>query len=180
MVNALLLVDLYVCDCSKGRGHQKRTWGIEMNEEQESYLKNYSAVDKIDQMLLGWDFTYRSWRWWHAPTRHAKAIAMSMAYSLYLQSAKGTVDPEWKVTPVSGPRFQQKMSLQIIQYKCSNVHYQGDEKMLKNTQMNKKKRGTSDIGLIECGDHIKRVSYSLYLDEKKHKEEKRPGSALEI
>jgi hypothetical protein len=33
--------------------------------------------------------------------------------------------------------------------------------------MNKKKRGTSGIGLIECGDHIKRVSYLLYLDEKK-------------
>ncbi len=26
-------------------------------------------------MLLRWDSTYRSWRWWHAPTRHAKAIA---------------------------------------------------------------------------------------------------------
>ncbi len=32
MVNALLLVDLYVPNCSKGRGQQKRTWGIEMNE----------------------------------------------------------------------------------------------------------------------------------------------------
>ncbi len=52
--------------------------------------------------------------------------------------------------------------------------------MRKNTQTNKKKRGTSDIGLIECNDHIKRVSYLLYLDEKNHKEEKRPGSALEI
>jgi hypothetical protein len=72
---------------------QKRTWGIEMNEARERYLKNYSAVDKIDQMLLGWDLSYRSWRWGHAPTRHAKAIAMSMAYSLYLQCAKGTVDP---------------------------------------------------------------------------------------
>jgi hypothetical protein len=58
-----------------------------MNEEQETYLKNYSAVDKIGQMLLGWDFSYRS-------TRHVKAIAMSMAYSLYLQCAEGTVDPE--------------------------------------------------------------------------------------
>ncbi len=99
------MVDLYVQDCSKGRGQQKRTWGIEMNEAQETYLKNYSAVEKIDQMLLGWDLTYRSWRWWHAPTRHAKAIAMSVAYSLYLQCAEGTVDPEWKITPVSGPRF---------------------------------------------------------------------------
>ncbi len=31
-VDALLSVDLYVHDCSKGRRQQKRTWGIEMNE----------------------------------------------------------------------------------------------------------------------------------------------------
>ncbi len=94
MVNALSLVILYVRDRNRGRGQQKRTWGIEMNEAQETYLKNYSVVDKIEQMLLGWNLSYRSWRWWHASTRHAKAIAMSMAYSLYLHCAKGTVDPE--------------------------------------------------------------------------------------
>ncbi len=105
---------------------------------------------------------------------------MSMAYSLYLQCAEGTVDPEWKVTPVSGTRFQQRMSLQMVQYKSSNLHYPGDEKMRKNTQMNKKKCGTSDFGLIECDNHIKRVSYLLYLDERNHEEEKRTGSALVI
>jgi hypothetical protein len=42
-VNTLSLVDLYVRDCSKGRGQQKRTWGIEMNEARETYLKNYLA-----------------------------------------------------------------------------------------------------------------------------------------
>ncbi len=94
-----------MCVIAVRAGDSRRGHGIEMNEARETYLKNYSAVDKIDQMLLGWDSTYRSWRWWHAPTRHAKATAMSMAYSLYLQCAKGTVDPEWKVTPVSGPRF---------------------------------------------------------------------------
>ncbi len=114
-VNALSLVDLCVGKRNKGRGLQKRTWRIEMNEAQETYLKNYSAVDKIDQMLLGWDLTCRSWRWWHAPTRHVKA------YSLYLQCLEGTVDPEWKITPVSGPRFWQRISLQMVQYKSSNL-----------------------------------------------------------
>jgi hypothetical protein len=55
----------------------------------------------------------------------------------------------------------------MVQYKCSNLHYPGDEKMRKNTQMNKKKRGTSKICLIKCDDHIKRVFYLQYLDEKK-------------
>jgi hypothetical protein len=31
-----------------------------MNEARETYLKSYSAVDKIDQMLLGWKVNYRS------------------------------------------------------------------------------------------------------------------------
>ncbi len=92
---------------------------------------------------------------------------MSMAYSLYLQCSEGTMDQEWKVTPVSGPRFWQRMSLQMVQYKPSNLQYPGDVKMCKNTQMNKKKCGTSDIGLMECDNHIKRVSYLLYLDERK-------------
>ncbi len=35
-VNALSLVNLYVQGRSKGRGRQKRTWGIEMNEAQET------------------------------------------------------------------------------------------------------------------------------------------------
>ncbi len=92
---------------------------------------------------------------------------MSMAYFLYLQCAEGTVDPEWKVTPVSGPRFCQKMSLQMVQYKSSNLHYPGDQKMRNTTQMKKRKHGTSKVGVIECDDHIKRVSYLQYIDEKK-------------
>ena len=90
-----------------------------------------------------------------------------MAYSLYLQCAKGTVDPEWKVTPVSGPRFCQKMSLQMVQYKSSNLHYPGDEKMRNTTQMKKRKQGAIKVGVIKCDDHIKRVSYLQYIDEKK-------------
>ncbi len=53
-VNALSLVELYVREQNKGRGNQKRTWGIEMNEARETYLKTYSAVDKIDQICC-WD-----------------------------------------------------------------------------------------------------------------------------
>jgi hypothetical protein len=104
-VNALSSVELYVREQNKGRGNQKRTWGIEMNEAHETYMKMYSAINKIDQMLLEWDAKYKSWRWWHAPMRHEKAIAMSMAYSLYLQCAEGSVDPDWQVVAVSGPRF---------------------------------------------------------------------------
>jgi hypothetical protein len=113
-------------------------------------------------MLLGWDVKYKSWRWQHAPTRHTKAIAMSMAYLLYLQCAEGSVDSDWKVVAVSGPRFRQKMSLQIVQYRSSNLQYPGDA-MQKATQINRKKQGIDEEALVECDNHIKRVSYLQYL-----------------
>ncbi len=68
----------------------------------------------------------------------------------------------------------------MVQYKCSNLHYPGDEQMRKNTQMKKRNCGTSEVGVIKCDDHIKRVSYSQYLDEKKQKEPKKLGYAQEI
>jgi hypothetical protein len=46
--------------------------------------------------------------------------------------------------------------------------------------MKKEKHGRSDIGLVECDNNIKRVSYLLYLNKTYHEEEGRPGSALAI
>ena len=128
-VNALSENVLYVRERKKGRGEQQRKWGIEMCNARELYLKNYSAVDKIDQALINWRVTYRSWRWWHAPMRHGKAIAMSMAYQLYLQCAEGGVDPDWKVPPLSGRLFKKKMSYQMVNYRARNTHHPGDKKM---------------------------------------------------
>jgi len=50
-VNAISSVELYLRERNKGKGNQKRSWGIEMNDVRETYLKTYSADDKIDQML---------------------------------------------------------------------------------------------------------------------------------
>ncbi len=69
----------------------------------------------------------------------------------------------------------------MVQYKCSNLHYPGDEKMHKNTQMKKRNRGTSKVGVIECDNHIKRVSYLQNTLMKKNQEEpKKLGYVLEI
>ncbi len=52
-VNALSSVDLYVRKCNKGRGSQKITWGIEMNEAQETYLKNTVQMTRL--IRCSWD-----------------------------------------------------------------------------------------------------------------------------
>ncbi len=88
--------------------HGSRTGHSRREPVRDTYLKTYSAVDKIDQTLLNYDINYRCWKWWHAPMRHATAIAMSMAYNIYVQYSEGGVDPNWQVKPVSSAQFKQK------------------------------------------------------------------------
>ena len=52
MVNALSEISLYVRERNRGRGADKRVWGIKMNHAQELYLKTYGAVDKLDHMIM--------------------------------------------------------------------------------------------------------------------------------
>ena len=68
-----------------------------MNEAREFYLKIYGGVDKLDQMLEKWDLLYPTWRWWHVPMQHGKAIGYCTAYEMYNECALGMVAPQWKV-----------------------------------------------------------------------------------
>ena len=104
--------------------------------------------------------------------RHAKAIAMSMAYNIYVQCCEGNVDPEWAMKAVTSTRFKQELSLQMVQYKAWNKKYPGDEMMRGATQRNKNKHGGADtneevVSLVRCNDREIRVSYEQYEKEKK-------------
>jgi len=52
--NVLREVANFVRQYERGRGATKRVWAIEMNEGRKTYLKTYSAGDKVDQMLKEW------------------------------------------------------------------------------------------------------------------------------
>ena len=125
-VNSLNKVELYVRPKERGRGDQKRRWGIEMNQARQLYLGSYSAIDKIDQMVKNWFLYYITWRWWHAPVRHGKAIAMCMAYQMYKECAGGNLDPEFKVdVPMTAKEFRQQLATQMCQYRSSDNNYPG-------------------------------------------------------
>jgi len=62
-VNILCEVTNVVRRRECGREATKRVWAIEMNKGREIYLKTYSVVDKVDQMLKEWDIFYISWKW---------------------------------------------------------------------------------------------------------------------
>jgi hypothetical protein len=44
------------------------------------------------------------------------------------------------------------MSLQMVQYRLSNLQYPRDAKMQKKTQINRKKQGIDEEALVECED----------------------------
>jgi hypothetical protein len=71
------------------------------------------------------------------------------------------------------------MSLQMVQYRSSNLQYPGYAKMQKATQINRKKQEIDEKALVECDDHIKRVSYLQYLDEKQPRKRKESRLCLD-
>ena len=58
-VNALNSLQLYAAPKERGRGKDKRHWGIEMNESRKLYLGSYGKIDKIDHLIKNCNMHYR-------------------------------------------------------------------------------------------------------------------------
>ena len=59
-------------------------------------------VDNLDSSLEKCKMYYRSWKYWHMAMLHTQKIAISVAYSLYIEVTEGNLDPDWKVeSPLS-------------------------------------------------------------------------------
>ena len=112
-----------------------------MNPGRDFYLKVYGGGDNLDHMLKMWGLTYPTWRWWHAPMQHGKAIGYSMAYEMYKDCALGKVNLEWKVDkPMTGPEFRDRLAEQQCQYRSANAFYPGDKEFLSYKRLDKKRR----------------------------------------
>ena len=73
---------------------------------------------------------------------HAKALAVVVAYDIYLECAAGVLRAgEWKIdNPVSFHRFREKLASQMIEYDPQQRKYPGDEKFRMSTQQHKRRR----------------------------------------
>ena len=73
---------------------------------------------------------------------HAKALAVVVAYDMYLECCEGTLRAgEWKVEkPVDFHRFREKLAMQMLQYSPTERKYPGDEKFRAATQQPTKRR----------------------------------------
>ena len=133
-VNALQSCHLYVRNKERGRGEQKRHWGIEMNQARDLYLNSYYRIDTIDHLIKNTDMFYRSWKYWHSPMIHGKSLAVVVAYDMYLECCEGNLKPGWKIdAPVTFWRFREKLPEQMLQYDARERRYPGDEFMRQST-----------------------------------------------
>ena len=83
--------------------------------------------------------SYRSWKYWHSPMIHAKAMAVVIAYDIYLECCFGELDSTWKRSrPVDFHRFREKLAIQMLTYSPKRHKYPGDEKFRVCTKMMKK------------------------------------------
>ena len=78
--------------------------------------------------------------------RHAKAMAVVVAYDIYLEVAEGELNEEWGLRePMDFWRLREKLSRQMLRYKSTARRYPGDDRMRMATQQSKKKRKLSEL-----------------------------------
>jgi hypothetical protein len=136
-VNAYNQCGLYAHAKERGslKHGTKRSWAIEMNDARELYLATYGAIDTMDHLIKNCDMKYRSWKYWHAAMLLAKTMAIVVAYDMYKEAAKGTLNPDWKVEkPVSFFVFREELARSMLQYTPTARNYPGDSFVRVSTQ----------------------------------------------
>jgi hypothetical protein len=167
LVNSLPKTSLYVAQRERGRGEQKRHWGIEMNDARELYLKTYGIINTLDKYIANANIGYRSWKYWHAAMNHAKAMGLAVAYNMYKECAEGGLDPAWKCEkPVSYHKFHDILSRQMMQWDPAHQAYPGDKNMRRVQQLNKEKRVTKKRRNFELNGYEDSVSVEEYKKSK--------------
>ena len=146
-VNSLNSCNINIAKKERGIGKNKRVWGIEMNPARELYLGTYSCIDSINHLIKNCHIGYRSWKYWHAPMNHGKALVVVIAYDIYLDLAEGKVDPEWKVeNPIDFWTFRDILSTQSLEYSPLLRKYLGDESFRVCTKQTQAQRQASVAG----------------------------------
>jgi hypothetical protein len=130
-VNALSSCTKSIRRRERGRGNSKRHWGIEMNDARALYLGSYYRIDCIDHLIQNARIFYRSWKYWHSPVLHGKALAVVVAYDMYLECCEGKLNAEWKIEkPLNFWSFRENLSEQMLAYKPTHRRYPGDQNMM--------------------------------------------------
>ena len=126
----------FVSKKERGRGEQKRQWGIENNNARQLYLATYGRIDTLDAFINRCRMYYRSWKYWHAAKLHGDALAVVVAYDMYQECAKESVaHAVFGITDndtfdiLDFHQFCNHLSMQGLEYSPVDTRYPGDAKM---------------------------------------------------
>ena len=109
-VNALSSCRMSIRRRERGRGDNKRYWGIEMNHARTLYLGSYYRIDCIDHLIQNSNLFYQSWKYWHSPVLHGKGLAVVVAFDMYLECCEGKINLEWKIEkPLDFWHFRERL-----------------------------------------------------------------------
>jgi hypothetical protein len=144
-VNALNANELFVKKKERGRGDGKRQWAIEMNDARQLHLALYGRIDTIDSLIKHCGLFYCSWKYWHACKLHVMALALVVAYDMYLevvQEGFPSFGFESKNEAKSKcfldfHQFCDRLSLQGLRYDPEEKKYHGDSALRVNTKKRK-------------------------------------------
>ena len=128
----------------RGKGENQRVWAIESNHARQFYLHTYCKIDNIDHLIANCKLFYRSWKYWHSPVLHGKAMAIVVAYDIYKEIAEGGLNEAWAIEEkkrITFWQFRDRLSMQLLLYKASKCSYPGDSKMREVTKRSIRKRG---------------------------------------
>jgi hypothetical protein len=140
-VNAMTTCSMSIRRRERGRGENKRYWGIEMNHARTLYLGSYFRIDCIDHLIQNAQMFYRSWKYWHSPVLHGKALAVVVAYDMYIECCEGKLNADWKIqNPMTFWHFREKLSEQMLNYNPAKRNYPGDHNMRVATQQHRNRR----------------------------------------
>ena len=110
-----------------------------MNHARQLYLATYGVIDTIDQAIKALRLFCCSWKYWHSPMLHAKAMIWAVAYSLYEECAEGMINLDWEVTnKVDFWIFCDVGSEQLLAYNPKKSKFIDDKMMRVTSQQNAK------------------------------------------
>eukprot|EP00536_Pseudo-nitzschia_multiseries_P007390 jgi/Psemu1/17878/gm1.17878_g len=107
----------------------KGKWGIEMNHLRELYLPAYGKLDQIDSAISTSNIGYKSWKYYHAPIHHDKAVTVLTAFDMHQELTNGAHGPSGllpKRQQLDFRQFKQKLAEQMLAYNPSDKAYPMD------------------------------------------------------
>ena len=139
-INLLNNVSVFVGVKNRGKGCEKRSWPIEMNEARLSYLKQYGKVDQTNARVKIMDMGIKIVKYWHSAFDYGLALAIIQVYNLYVDACNGKICEEWEIESshiYSFFTFVTHLSEQMLKYDPLNQIYLGDDQKRDVTCSNK-------------------------------------------